>query len=286
VQEEPLRKISVDELPEYTTWVGRLLNLQPFSKPVRDLAKIDAEYDKDKYAKLLDYYYGKPDTSIADIKTQEYADSSNAVCFSRKDKLFLTSVENFRRLHDEILIGALAELVSKVKVVVELGCGYGYNLSILRNAFPNRLWLRGEYSQNAIKLAGHLFADDKDVSVTYFNWYDKAWTILENLEEKALIFSRHSIEQLPKAKSIMPTFSKYKEKIAGVIHLEPIYELIDKRSTLGLVRQAYTLMNDYNTDLLTVLQNLKVRILKAEADVFGANPLNPTSLILWKFPEE
>ncbi len=53
-----------------------------------------------------------------------------------------------------------------------------------------------------------------------------------------------------------------------------------KTSTLGLTRQAYTIMNDYNTDLLTALKSLKVRILKTEAEVFGGNPLNPTSIIV------
>ena len=287
-KEELLKNISVDELPKYTPWVRRLLHLEPFPKPVRNLAKIDAEYDKDKYAKLLAYYNKQAGVSIADIKKQEFLPDSDTICFSRKGQIFLTPVVNFRRLDDKFLIDALAEPVSTVRVVVELGCGYGYNFSVLRNAFPHRLWLGGEYSQNAVELASHLFADCEDVSILPFNWYDDTWAILGSLEEKALLFTRHSIEQLPQVKSIMPTFGKYKDKIAGVIHLEPVYELIDKSSTLGLMRQAYTLINNYNTDLLTTLNSMSVqsKILRIDIDLIGANPLNPTSLVQWKFVEE
>ncbi len=283
---EPLKRISVDELTKYTPWVGRLLHITPFSKPVRNLAKIDAEYDKDKYARMLTYFKNNPTSSIADIEAEELAENPDTICFSKKGKLYLTSDTNFRRLQDKLLIDALSEPVSKVKVVVELGCGYGSNFSLLRNAFPNRLWLGGEYSQNAIDLARHLFVDCKDVSVVYFNWYDNVWAILESLTEKALVFTRHSIEQLPQMMPIMSTFGKYKDKIAEVVHLEPVCELMDKHSTLGLMRQAYALMNDYNTDLLTTLNSMGAQILKTDVDLIGANPLNPTSLVQWKFPEE
>jgi len=278
-----IKKITVDELPEYTPWVKRLLHLETFSKPIRDLTKIDAEYDKDKYLKLLSYYNEHPGASIAEIRLQETLRDSYTVCFSRKGELFLTSIANLHRLQEESLIDTLSEPLSKARVVVELGCGYGYNFSFLRNAFHNRLWLGGEYSKNAIELANRLFANYKDVSVANFNWYDDTWAILEGLKGKALLFTRHSLEQLPKAKAAILTLRKYRDKIAGIVNLEPIYELIDTNSTLGLMRQAYTLMNDYNTDLLSVLKSMRVQILRKEVDIIGTNPLNPTSLVYWNF---
>ena len=80
---EAISKISMDELPKYTPWVARVLGLEPFSKPVRDIAKIDAQYDKDVYAKLLAYWQKHPDTTPADIRKQEALRDPNAtVCFS------------------------------------------------------------------------------------------------------------------------------------------------------------------------------------------------------------
>jgi len=278
-----VQKISVDELPKYSPWVARLLGLDSFNRPLRNLAKVDAEYDKDKYAKLLAYYQGKSGTTVQEVRAQETYTELPVLCVSKKGQLFLTSPDNYLALEREILIDVLAEPISTATIVIELGCGYAYNFSILRDAYPDRVWIGGEYSQNAIKLASLLFADCDDISVLSFNWYDDFWPIFEAFEGKALVFTRHSIEQLPRAATLLPTFSKYREKITAVVHLEPLYELADKESTLGLMRQAYTLLNDYNTDLLTAIKAMGVKILRTQYDLIGGNPLNPTSLVYWRF---
>ena len=82
---------------------------------------------------------------------------------------------------------------------------------------------------------------------------------------------------------MLPTFKKYREKIIAVVHLEPVYELADIESTLGLMRRAYAILNDYNTDLPTTLKHMGVTILKTIYDLVGGNPLNPTSLVYWQF---
>lgn len=284
MRDEPLREISINDLPKYTPWVARCLHLDPFPKPVRDLAKINAEYDKDKYAKLLAYFKKHPNTNFDDLRNILLQTEPNiTVCISREGKLFLTSSATTLRLCDEALVEALAEPLKSTRVVVELGCGYGPNFPILMNAFPDKLWVGGDYSSNAIELAAQLFTNCKNVSVVPFNWYDKTWTLVENLSEKAVVFTRQSIEQLPRVSEILPTFHKYKDKISEVIHLEPIFELADECTTLGLIRRAYTLLNDYNTDLLTTLNDMGVHILKQKADLIGYNPLNPISLIHWRF---
>jgi len=168
-------------------------------------------------------------------------------------------------------------------VVLELGCGYGYNLGVLREAEPDHLFIGGDYSQNAVSLARKLFRDHPEVTVSPFNFYDETWSIFDAVEERALVFTNHAIEQLPSVKSVLSTFNKYREKIACVIHLEPVFEFNDPNTTLGLMRQSYTLINDYNKDLFTCLEGMGVKILKVEKDLFGPNPLNPTSLIVWQF---
>jgi hypothetical protein len=251
------------------------------------MAKIDAQYDKDIFAKLLAYFEKHPDASPDDISRQlVQQEPTLTVCFSKKSKLYLTSAANLQRLSDQILVDVLSEPINRARVVVELGCGYGYNFFVLRNTFPNRVWIGGEYSKNAIELASKLFGACENVSVVPFNWYENTWTIFESLAEKALVFTKFSVSELPRASSILPIFAKYKDKISEVIHLEPVYELIDKQSTLGLMRRAYILLNDYNTDLLTTLNDMGVQILRTEVDLIGANPLNPTSLVRWQFGRE
>jgi hypothetical protein len=47
------RKISLKELPSWSPWPVRIVGLQQWSVPTRNLDKITAEYNNDKYAKLL-----------------------------------------------------------------------------------------------------------------------------------------------------------------------------------------------------------------------------------------
>ena len=155
-------------------------------------------------------------------------------------------------------------------------------IAVLKEHFTNRTWLGGEYSANAITLGNRIFKGDTAVTITFFNWYDSEWPILENIQGQALVFTRHSIEQLPLSGNIMSMFAKYRDKIHAVVHLEPVYELFDD-TMLGMLRRAYTHLNDYNIDLLSTIKNMDVNIRQIQYDIFGSNPLNPTSLIYWQF---
>lgn len=153
-----------------------------------------------------------------------------------------------------------------------------------RRPNPGRNWIGGEYSHNAVTLSELLYSDCPNIKIQPFNWYDDTWDIFESLESEAVVFTRHSIEQLPQAKSALQTMAKYKAQIKRVVHLEPIYELFTQQSsTLAQMRQAYILMNDYNTDLLSTLTNMNVKIDMIQDDLMGGNPLNPTCVVQWTF---
>ncbi|MFC1920720.1 hypothetical protein ACFLYQ_03235 [Chloroflexota bacterium] len=276
-------EISVNDLPGYSSWVARILGIEPFDRIQRNIEKIDAEYEKEKYAEFLAYYEGKKGVTAKDLRILETASFPDRMCISRDSRLFLTSPDECRRLDDRMTADTLAGLVDEVKTVVELGCGYGYNFTVLNETYPERIWFGGEYSNNAVKLAGRLFTDDSNVSVFPFNWYDSDWSIFNKLQEKALVFTKHSIEQLPLVKDVIPNFRKYREKIHAVVHMEPIFELADEETTLGLFRRAYIRLNDYNTDLLSAVKDMGVDIMEVKHDIFGSNPLNPTSIICWRF---
>lgn len=278
-----IQKIGIEQLPRYSPWVARLLGLEPFVKPVRNFDKTDKEYNKGKYTELLSYFLGKKDISVHEVKSREIFFGKPVICISREAQLYLTSPEEYLSLEREILVKILAEPISAAATILELGCGYGYNLATLQEAYPGRVWIGGECSQNAIKLANHLFSDNKTLSVLPFNWYDGSWPIFENVAGKALVITRHAVEQLPSVKDTLPNFRRYKEKISAIVHLEPVYELADKDTTLGLLRRAYTMMNDYCTDLLTNIRETGGNILNTRYDLIGGNPLNPTSMVYWRF---
>ncbi|TRZ52389.1 MAG: class I SAM-dependent methyltransferase [Dehalococcoidia bacterium] len=280
-----MRKIELDELPKYSPWVARLLNIDPFPKPERTIAKIDAEYDKDKFAKLLQFYEQNPGIGIEELRSveEDFLPPERELCVSQGNELFLMTAANVQRQDRQIILDSLLPYMTENRIVIELGCGYGYNLGVLTEAEPDHLFIGGDYSQNAVKLARKLFKDCPEANISKFNFYDQIWSIFDAVAERALVFTNHAIEQLPSAKSVMSILAKYREKIACVIHLEPVFEFNDPNTTLGLMRQSYTLINDYNKDLFTCLEGMGVKMLKVEKDLFGPNPLNPTSLIVWQF---
>ncbi len=279
-----IRTCKIDELPKYSPWVRRLLNLDHFPIPTRNTAKIDEEFDKDKYGKLLQYHTTYPHTSIEELRLRGVLGVEEVICISENNNLFLETPAATYNLQDEATVNSLRDAIRNTETVVELGCGFGYNLSMLKKRFPGRRWIGGEYSPNAVALAGRLFHDQQDILVQTFNWYDTTWPILDTIRGKAVVFTLHSIEQLPKCKDVIQTFWKYQKRISQVVHLEPIYELENGMSTLSLMRQAYTIINDYNTDLLGTLKQTKAVITRIEHDIVGVNPLNPTSAIHWVFP--
>lgn len=284
-----MREITLNDFPKYSKWAARLLTLRKFPRQARTIERIDRDYDKNKYAKCLRYYLENPKRSIIDVKKFEFLGDlydkihSLRICISKKDRLFLTSYDKVMEIWEKLLFNTFEGSLNGEEIIIELGCGYGYNLSLLAKEFPSKTFLGGEYSVNAVTLANKLFKMHKKISVTTFNYYDSKWNMLEKLDRKAVIFTSHSIEQLPIAKSVLKNFIKYKTKIKEVIHLEPTFELYNESTFLGMMRKKYTFMNDHNRDIISSLKSLKVKFIRLEPCVFGRNPLNPTSIIKWKF---
>ena len=276
-----MKEIGINDLPKYSPWVNRLLGLEPFNQVARNIEKIDSEYDKDKYAKLLSYY--ESGHNCEDVRRLERFSGRESSCISIRGKLYLAANSETGTLMDRLLVNTLSKPLLGVDKIIELGAGYGYNLHLLGNKYPGKIWIGGEYSPNAVSLASRLLHNHK--FVVPFNFYDDSWSIFDMVEDgkKALVFTCHAIEQLPLVCQALQTLGKYKNKISEVIYLEPVYELIDKSTTLGLMRQSYTRLNDYNTDLLSALKAMDVEVLQTEYDLLGISPLNPTSLIRWKF---
>ncbi|MDD5751488.1 MAG: hypothetical protein PHS73_03130, partial [Candidatus Peribacteraceae bacterium] len=121
-------------------------------------------------------------------------------------------------------------------------------------------------------------------TVETFNFYDASYPILDRLEKgrRVLVFTRHAIEQLPSAANMCVVLPQYADRVTEVVHLEPVYEAQEGGSLMALLRKRYTEMNDYNRDLLSLLQsNASVTVQEVQENIFGLNPLNPTTLIRW-----
>lgn len=281
------KRIALDELPRWSPWPWKLLDADSTNVPARTIEKIDSEYDKDKYASCIDFYRRHPDATVETVKKQcEMKVLQTETRVSIGDDLYVIPQIEALTLNDMFFLESAGPSVEQADTIVELGCGYGYNLWLLSKHFPGKTYLGGEYSQNAVALANELYSNgSSSIRVEQFNFYDASYHILEHLRRggRTLVFTRHAVEQLPSAASVLAGLSRYKKAMHEVLNLEPLYEE-NKDSLLSLLRRRYIEVNDYNRDLLALLRSDKnIVVHDVRFNVFGLNPLNATSVIRWSF---
>jgi len=279
-------KVGLDDLPKWSQWPARLLGVAPWETPSRTIEKIDQEYDKDKYARCLDYFTGA-ERQITPEKVKQFEfglDLDHKICISIGDELYEITLKEARLIYYDMMLNAMHTELEKCKTVIELGAGYGFNLWWMQQKYENRYFWRGEYSKNAVELASHLYRDNPWIKVVYFNFLEPAtYELIAQAEPPVVIFTAHAIEQLPHSSLVFDNLLQYRDKIQAVFHFEPVYEL-HRESLLGLMRRRYTEINNYNKDLLSELQSRAyICIIELQGDMFGLNPLNPTSIIHWMF---
>ena len=257
-----------DYLCKENVWARRLLGLETFTK-VRDLKQVEGEYNIDKYGTLLKYKL----KTIEEYKVKEFelggALQDQETVFSLKDRLFKSKLSLARTIYYQIIKKKIEQYRSEN--ICELGCGYGYNLSYLNGDVYG-----GEYAENAVTLAVQLGMD-----VYRFNYYEsKDYSFIK---PNSTLFTVHSIEQIPDAHCIIDNLSVQKDKINYVVNFEP--SLIPERSSLlGLFRNKYIQLNDYNRNLFSILQSRDdIEVIEYEQDIVGINPLNSANLIVWRF---
>jgi SAM-dependent methyltransferase len=280
-----MNEISINDLPLWTDWPARLLGLSDFSSVSRDRAKIEAEYSRDKWQKCLDSFEESGGHMNAADLRQRYYDlgSPKQRASVSNGKLVVANNAEVMQRYDDILVNGMAEVASESRSIVELGCGFGHILWMLRTAFPGKAFVGGDYADSAVSLAAKLFQSHIDISVQKFDFYAPNYKIIEEAEGPVVVFTSQALEQIPYSAGVVDTLSKYRQKIARVFHLEPAYALYDN-SLLGLMRRRYIEMNDYNRDLISTLQGRKdVEILQLRADAIGWNPFNSLAFVEWRF---
>jgi len=279
-----VKTLSLQDLPAWSPWPTRIMGLDPWTVPVRNLDKIASEYDQDKYHRILEWVERQTgEISLAQVQRglidMVGLTPETQICMSRRQELLLATVEEAFTEQFRELAAQLAPAITGCRSVAELGSGIGLNLWYLKHEFPPFEYAGGDFSGNAVKVAHRLHQN-----VVKFNFYDlDSYSFLEWLPEPIAVFTCHALEQLPTAAPFLEHLSCYRARIKAVVNFEPVTELYPK-NLLGLLRARYTEINDYNRDLVSVLRSSsQVEIDRSEYDVIGVNPLNPSSVLAWHF---
>lgn len=280
-----MKRIDLNELPRWTPWPARLLELEQWRPASRTLAKIEGEYNQDKYAQMLESFRaGGSGWTPEEVRQRQYGKPQDAeICMVWQDQLHLTTLREGRRVLYACMREVLGPAVEQAATVVELGCGFGYNLWLLSQWYPDKLFLGGDFSANAVDLASELNASSPNLRFRQFNFYDPDYRLLEEAQAPCLVLTYHALEQVPQANCLFEALARNRRIISSVFHFEPIYGL-QGDDLMGLLRRRYIQVNDYNTDLWELAKGrADVEIIRSQANVVGLNPMNPSSVLNWRF---
>jgi hypothetical protein len=237
----------------------------------RTVQKITQEYGKEKWGVML----GENLKDIEHAKIVEFnttigpnwQDATTTASFG--GELFRVNQQIFRDIYFAVLRSKF--LKYRGSAYCELGCGYGYNLSQL----PGPTY-GGEFTDAGVAIGKKLGLD-----VSHFDFYDKL--SYRMIRPGSVVFTVQALEQIPDSTCFLDGMRSQKHNIEYVLHLEGSV-LPERRDLLGLLRNRYQQINDYNRNLVELLRTAPdVELLELELDLMGCPPLNSLHFVAWRF---
>ncbi|MFC4447992.1 class I SAM-dependent methyltransferase [Halorussus aquaticus] len=296
-----MRELSLDDLPKHSPWPARLLGREDWDEQA-GFGGIGVSVYDEVYGKLFSLARENPEMDYRAVQrsANHYAEES-PVAISRGENLYLADVDEKQELQDEALVASFAGTLSGGETVVALGCGWGYELGVLADAYPDCEFVGGDPAENGVALARELFSDRDRITVGEFDFRDDRWDLLEDVladgsasaddggdgddgEGEVVLFTQGSLTALPSVRDVISeTLANYLDRVRTGVHLEHVFELHPEDTLLGQLRRSYADRREYNDDMLTALRATGgIDVTSATYDVVGGNPLHPLSEIRWE----
>lgn len=276
-----MKEITLDQLPKYTPWTARLLGFEAFSQKTRSSAEVLREYDQEKWSSVLRYLESTDTRSSDEILAAQGLNPDSECAFMRNDRYFVARAADIMSQYEELLAREIQPYLQDD--LVELGCGIGDKLIYLSKLYDSINVWGGEYTASGLKSAKALAKGyGIDVEFTLFDYNDPDSMFF--IKSGSLVYTSHSIEQIPELRSeFLDELIRKQPKY--VIHFEPCYEDQDSQSLIGLMRKKYIELNDYNRNLIDLLNDYNrrglIEIISHKKNVFSDTPFNPTSVVVW-----
>lgn len=285
-----MRELPLDDLPKHSPWPARLLELDDWDGEGYGGTGV-AWYDQ-TYGDLLGVVRQNPDMDFGDLqRAANHHVEERPVAVSRDERLYLADVDEKQNRQDEALVAAFDGVLSGGETVVALGCGWGYELGVLADAYPDCEFVGGEPAENGVTLARELFGDRDRIRVERFDFRNDRWDLLERVLADeggeggdVVLFTQGSLTAIPSVREIVcGTLTEYCDRVRVGVHLEHVCELHPEDTLLGQLRRSYVARRGYNDDLLSSLQEAdELEVTATNYDVIGGNPLHPLSEIRWR----
>jgi hypothetical protein len=281
------KEYSIDDLPLYSNWPAKLLGLEPCPMRKKTSKQVSREFEEEKWGALLKWVksQNRP-LSISELNEYHFLGSNNTLCYE-DGKFKPSTIEQSQSKYISIIEDTIKNYLP-ASAIVEFGAGYGniiLNL-IERKYFGDIKFIAGELTNSGKEIIDLLHNNkhiNLDVGICDFS---KPSLTELTIPENAIIFTSYACHYIPKYQpSFIEAFRQFKPRV--VIHLEPFYEHCDDSTLLGLMRRRYIEVNDYNTNLLSILKDQEVngiiKIVQEKPNDYGFHPLLVNSICAWNF---
>lgn len=279
-------EISLDELPQHSSWPARIMGIDRYENRVKNAAELMREYETEKWGPLWESYQKKSgakdfSTFIRDVSLE----SADVVVWSGGRIVKMSAWESYQALID-FVSRALSPYLRDAPLI-ELGAGYGrIVLSLIQRGLisDRHVWAM-EYAPSGAAMAAELArASGWKIQSGLCDFMAKPM-INMRIPPGGLVFTAFATSCVPE----LP--ASFVEECCAmrphtVVHIEPLYEQCDSRTLLGMMQRRYIEMNDYNRNLLTLLQHFeregRIHILEVSKPLFGNNPFLVASIVAWR----
>ncbi|MEO5904509.1 MAG: hypothetical protein ABIQ55_10885 [Gemmatimonadaceae bacterium] len=208
------------------------------------------------------------------------------VAYANGSDLFETTAKDAHLRYRDFVANILRDYLPATGLV-ELGAGYGSVIVDMarRPEFAGVPAFGLELTAAGTQLIKHMSAAE-NVNVTAGECDMLARNVTDvPVPHGALVFTSYAACYEPRLdKSFLSGLAALRPK--AVVLIEPCYEHCDDSTLLGLLRRRYIEVNDYNTNLATLLHEEReagsVKILNERKAAFGPNPLLAASVIVWE----
>ncbi|USZ67725.1 class I SAM-dependent methyltransferase [Halorussus salilacus] len=283
-----MRELPLDDLPKHSPWSARLLGLDDWDG--ESYGGTGVSWYDGAYGGLLELASENPEFDFRDVKRSAHHHTQESpVAISERESLYLADIDEKLDRQEAALVAAFDGVLSGEETVVALGCGWGHELGVLADAYPDCEFVGGEPSENGVALARELFGDRDRIRVEPFDFREDSWEILDCddfgvADSEVVVFTQGSLTALPSAREVVTeTLVDHLDRVREGVHLEHVFELNPEDTLLGQLRRSYIRERGYNDDLLASLRDADaIDVTETTYDVVGGNPLHPLSEVHWR----
>lgn len=278
-----MKPLPTDDLPTHSPWATYLLGAadEPPSDPEMFTGTETYEHI---YERLLESYRERSPSYEEFVRQTRGSGRSEQSLVSIGEELFLVDDAELVAQDRAVVREALSPVLDGGETVLDLGCGWGWTLGTIAEAFPDVRVVGGEYCTAGVALARELHADCDRVSVSQFDFYDD-WDLFDAVPdgEDTVVFTKGAFVTLPEAEPIVERFEESVQTgdLRAGVHLEQVGP--HPETVLGTLRERYAEERGYSMDLLERLEDASgLAITDTTYDVLGDNPLHPLTEIRWR----